>query len=393
MTSRKMLTNLISYRLFILTICFNNFQSTWKDPHLKWKPLEFGGIKEIVISAKNIWLPDIALYNSDHQFRPLKLSVVRPTVYYDGDVSGSIPIMPKTTCKVNVEDYPMDTQKCNMVFGSLTHHSIEIRIKSLKKKFDLKSYIINGQWKIIGTSLEEKLAPLHNSSENFYQVVFTLNLRRRVLYYMMYLIIPGTLIALLASIIFVLPQDCSERITVGMAILVALSFFFLLVSENMPATGSISAIAGYYAVTMVQMAISFFLNVLILRFHHMTEEKVPNWIKKYILHHGAKLLRMKFRPKNDGKENLKGRIKWSGLMERFCSKMVKKKTKRNLDEITILNNFDKPIKHFFETKREMAARDEEWKKAAEVLNNFSLIFHILGVTLTFGLLFLEYLFT
>jgi hypothetical protein len=64
-----------------------------------------------------------------------------------------------------------------------------------------------------------------------------------------------------------------------MAILVALSFFFLLVSENMPASARVSIIERYYALTMMEMTISFFLNVFVLRFHHMTEEKVPDWVK------------------------------------------------------------------------------------------------------------------
>jgi hypothetical protein len=64
-----------------------------------------------------------------------------------------------------------------------------------------------------------------------------------------------------------------------MAILVALSFFFLFVSENMPASARVSIVEGYYALTMIQMTISFFLNVIVLRFHHMTEEKVPEWVK------------------------------------------------------------------------------------------------------------------
>lgn len=38
---------------------------------------------------------------------------------------------------------------------------------------------------------------------------------------------------------------------------------------------------------------------------------------------------------------------------------------------------------------EMAERDAEWKKAAEVLNNYSLIFHVLAVLLTFAVFFVE----
>ena len=68
-----------------------------------------------------------------------------------------------------------------------------------------------------------------------------------------------------------------------MAVLVALSFFFLLVSENMPASSKVPLIGGYYTVTMVEMAISFFLNVIVLRFHHMTHEPVPGWVKVSVL--------------------------------------------------------------------------------------------------------------
>ena len=82
-----------------------------------------------------------------------------------------------------------------------------------REKFDLSRYIVNGQWEISGTTFEQKL---ETTSENsFYTITFTLELRRRVLYYTIYLVLPGALIALLAGIIFVLPQDCSERITVG----------------------------------------------------------------------------------------------------------------------------------------------------------------------------------
>jgi hypothetical protein len=53
---------------------------------------------------------------------------------------------------------------------------------------------------------------------------------------------------------------------------------------------------------------------------------------------------------------------------------------------------DKVIAKVFETQIKMAARDEEWKKAAEVLNNYSLILHVLAVLLTFGVVFFDALF-
>ena len=65
----------------------------------------------------------------------------------------------------------------------------------------------------------------------------------------------------------------------GMCALVGLSFFFLLVSENMPASDKVPLIGVYYSVTMMQMGFSYFMNVLVLRFHHMTEDQLPYWVQ------------------------------------------------------------------------------------------------------------------
>jgi hypothetical protein len=81
--------------------------------------------------------------------------------------------------------------------------------------FDLSNYIPNGEWEITGTTFKENLILYDSGNIGFYDVTFEIILRRRVLYYVIYLIAPGTIIALLSGIIFILPQDCSERITVG----------------------------------------------------------------------------------------------------------------------------------------------------------------------------------
>ena len=67
-----------------------------------------------------------------------------------------------------------------------------------------------------------------------------------------------------------------------MAILVGLSFFFLLVAENMPATSEAVPLLGmYYTVTMIEVSCAFFMTCWVLRFHHMnpTEGEVPKWVK------------------------------------------------------------------------------------------------------------------
>ena len=67
-----------------------------------------------------------------------------------------------------------------------------------------------------------------------------------------------------------------------MAILVGLSFFFLLVAENMPATSEAVPLVGmYYTVTMIEVSCAFFMTCWVLRFHHHnpTDGEVPRWVK------------------------------------------------------------------------------------------------------------------
>ena len=72
----------------------------------------------------------------------------------------------------------------------------------------------------------------------------------------------------------------------GMAILVGLSFFFLLVAEYMPETSEAVPLIGmYYTVTMIQVSCAFFMTCWVLRFHHQnpTEGEVPEWTKVNVL--------------------------------------------------------------------------------------------------------------
>ncbi|KAL8202932.1 UNVERIFIED_CONTAM: Neuronal acetylcholine receptor subunit alpha-7 [Gekko kuhli] len=61
-------------------------------------------------------------------------------------------------------------------------------------------------------------------------------MRRRTLYYGLNLLIPCVLISGLALLVFLLPADSGEKISLGITVLLSLTVFMLLVAEIMPAT-------------------------------------------------------------------------------------------------------------------------------------------------------------
>lgn len=64
-----------------------------------------------------MWTPDIQLYNSA-SFDKQSMSQTQNVVSKDGYVIDSLPMVVKSTCKIDVTWFPFDEQKCLLVFGS-----------------------------------------------------------------------------------------------------------------------------------------------------------------------------------------------------------------------------------------------------------------------------------
>lgn len=75
-------------------------------------------------------------------------------------------------------------------------------------------------------------------------------IRRRVLYYFLNVIIPCMLLSSLSLTGFLLPPDAGEKVTLGLTVLLAFSVFMLLVAENMPPTSEYVPLIGKFIFTL-----------------------------------------------------------------------------------------------------------------------------------------------
>ena len=59
---------------------------SWADEYLNWDPKDFGNLESIVIPPRMLWLPDVALYNSDGDiYNFLHSTNIRGILYSDGE--------------------------------------------------------------------------------------------------------------------------------------------------------------------------------------------------------------------------------------------------------------------------------------------------------------------
>ncbi|OWK54577.1 Neuronal acetylcholine receptor subunit alpha-7 [Lonchura striata] len=184
----------------------------------------------------------------------------------------------KSTCYIDVRWFPFDVQKCDLKFGSWTHSGWLIDLQMLEA--DISNYISNGEWDLVGVPGKRNEMYYECCKEPYPDVTYTITMRRRTLYYGLNLLIPCVLISGLALLVFLLPADSGEKISLGITVLLSLTVFMLLVAEIMPATSdSVPLIAQYFASIMVIVGLSVVVTVLVLQFHHHDPQagKMPKW--------------------------------------------------------------------------------------------------------------------
>uniref|UniRef100_A0A7N9AYF8 Neuronal acetylcholine receptor subunit alpha-7 n=1 Tax=Mastacembelus armatus TaxID=205130 RepID=A0A7N9AYF8_9TELE len=278
-------------------------QLYWTDIYLSWNPESYPGVQNLRFPSNLIWVPDILLYNSaDERFD----ATFHTNVLVNA--SGSCQYIPpgilKSTCYIDVRWFPFDVQKCDLKFGSWTHNGWLLDLQMMD--VDISTYIPNGEWDLVGVPAKRNELYYECCKEPYPDVTFTVTMRRRTLYYGLNLLIPCVLISGLALLVFLLPADSGEKISLGITVLLSLTVFMLLVAEIMPATSdSVPLIAQYFASTMMIVGLSVVVTVLVLQFHHHDPHggKMPKWVRVILLNWCAWFLRMK-KPGEESKSSV-----------------------------------------------------------------------------------------
>ena len=93
-------------------------------------------------------------------------------------------------------------------------------------------------------------------------------MRRKTLFYTVNLIIPCVGITFLTILVFYLPSDSGEKVTLCISILVSLTVFFLLLAEIIPPTSLAVPLLGKYLLfTMILVTLSIIVTVCVLNVH------------------------------------------------------------------------------------------------------------------------------
>jgi len=264
-------------------------------------------VETLYVPSERIWLPDIVLYNNADGKYEVRL-MTKAELRYTGDVKWTPPAIYKSSCEINVEWFPFDEQNCDMKFGSWTYDAKQVDLKHINQEagnnvvsvgIDLTEFYLSVEWDILDVpatknvenynpEMDETKEKDENSEDDqlLTDITFILTMRRKTLFYTVNLIIPCVGISFLTVLVFYLPADSGEKVTLCISILLSLTVFFLLLAEIIPPTSLAVPLLGKYLLfTMLLVTFSIFITVGVLNIHFRSPatHRMSPWVRNMFL--------------------------------------------------------------------------------------------------------------
>lgn len=226
---------------------------------------------------------------------------------YTGEVTWIPPAIFKSSCKIDVTYFPFDYQNCTMKFGSWSYDKAKIDLVLIGSTMNLKDYWESGEWAIIKAPGYKHDIKYNCCEEIYPDITYSLYIRRLPLFYTINMIIPCLLISFLTVLVFYLPSDCGEKVTLCISVLLSLTVFLLVITETIPSTSLVIPLIGEYLLfTMIFVTLSIVITVFVLNVHYRTPKThtMPVWVRTIFLNLLPRIMFMT-RPASDEENNQK----------------------------------------------------------------------------------------
>ena len=139
---------------------------------------------------------------------------------------------------------------------------------------DLKLISSNGYWSLRSlviklTNYDEKKEP----KRQFREVIVSFFIGRKPMFFVLFTLVPCMIIGMLILVSFAIPAESGERIGLCATILLAVSVYLLVITDQLPEQSDTLPLIGvYYIVIMFEIGLALAATVLVLMVHHATSK-------------------------------------------------------------------------------------------------------------------------
>ena len=130
-----------------------------------------------------------------------------------------------------------------------------VRIKNVSHAIVFDSYIPNGQWELFKNVTKYYVE--YYGDDMYTMIQFEIFLRRKPLFMVMTIVLPSIILSLLVILVFYLPADAGEKLSLGITLLLSFSVFQLLLADLLPKSSDFTPILCMYTFILVALKFSW----------------------------------------------------------------------------------------------------------------------------------------
>ncbi|RZF41722.1 hypothetical protein LSTR_LSTR008597 [Laodelphax striatellus] len=236
------------------------FRQSWLD-----RRLAYAGYKDTlalsITMLEKIWKPDTYFYNGKQSYLH---TITSPNkfvrLYKNGTVLYSSRLTIKAGCPMNLENFPMDTQRCPLKFGSFGYTIKDVTYvwrRQVVTSTDMKL----SQFDLIGTPAANQTDLL--KSGEYSMLVVSFHLQRHMGNFMIQVYGPCVLLVVLSWVSFWLNREATaDRVSLGITTVLTMTFLGLEARTDLPKVPYPTALDffvflsfGFIFATIIQFAV------------------------------------------------------------------------------------------------------------------------------------------
>ncbi|XP_045190565.1 acetylcholine receptor subunit beta-type acr-3-like [Mercenaria mercenaria] len=254
----------IQVTLDFYLVSINNFDSsqqklettgyldiTWTDQVLadSWSN---AAVDEILVPQNEIWLPDLALQNGFESLTGLGNTFHNVKIAKAGQVTWRPYQVFESACNVEITYFPFDKTTCELKFVIWSNPKDLLLAKKGSEGLNTGLYGANSEWTLLKTTETEFTT---NTSSG---VTFSVEMKRKPLFYLLNILVPVVMLAVLNPFVFALPVASGEKTGFAVTAFLAFAVFLTIISAELPENSErMSTFSAYlFLMTFVSTLIS-----------------------------------------------------------------------------------------------------------------------------------------
>ncbi|XP_030645541.1 5-hydroxytryptamine receptor 3A [Chanos chanos] len=232
----------------------------WTNEFVSWDPKKFCGLSFMTVPRDKLWIPDTIIRES------IKTEASMSTepyirLYASGIVSTEELYTTTSSCKMDLEKFPFDTQECTLTITTLMHDMYEVHIMPYSNASVLtinsrRNFQTQGEWELISIKNVNETESSH--------LTYTITIKRRPSLYVLIFFLPIFCFLVLDVASFFMTESTGEKLSFKVTLLLAISVLLLILHDILPSTAdSVPLIGIYCSVIFVLTGLSILETILI----------------------------------------------------------------------------------------------------------------------------------